>query len=68
MGMATKIKLVRMNKHEFQMIVKKLIKESIFTFEGYVSKLMWKHQEVGEYTRPGRPIPIRLILKHLYDI
>ena len=68
MEVTAKIKLVQMNKHKAQMNVEKLIKESEFTVEGQVSKLMWKHQEVGEYTGPDRPSPIRLLLKHLYDI
>ena len=33
-----------------------------------MSKLLWKQQEVGEYTGPGRPTPTRLLLKHPYDI
>ena len=48
------------------MNVEKLIKEFKFTVEGQVSKLVWKHQELGEYA--GRPAPIRLLLKHQYDI
>ena len=57
--LATKIKLVQMNRHKAQMNVEKLIKESKFTAEGQVSKLMRKQQEVDEYTGPGRPIPTR---------
>ena len=68
MEMETKIKLVQMNKHKAQMNVEKLIKESKFTAEEQVSKLIWKQQEVGEYTGPGRLTPARLLLKHPYDI
>ena len=58
MEMTTKIKFVQIDKHKAQMIVEKLIKESKFTVEGQVSKIIWKHQEVGEYTCPGRPTTI----------
>ena len=68
MEMATKIIIVQMNKHKAKMDVEKLIKETKFTQEGQVSKLLWKNQEVGEYKDPGRPTPTRLLLKHPFDI
>ena len=61
MEIATKIQFIQMN-------VEKLIKESKIIVKGQVSKLICKHQEVGEYTGPGLPTPIRLLLKLPYDV
>ena len=48
MEMATKIKFIQINKHKAQMNVEKFIRETKFTQEGQVSKLLWKNQEEGE--------------------
>jgi hypothetical protein len=68
MEMATKIRIVQMNKHKAQMNVENLIKETKFTQEGQISKLLWKNQEVGECAGSGLPTPTRLLLKHSFDI
>ena len=48
--------------------IQALIEECKFIHSEDSFKLTWKNKEIGEYNKPGTPIPFRKLLPHPEDI